>query len=143
MTEIARAELTMQKRVAAAQARRISAEDAARWGLINEVVPDGTVLDAVKQAGDAITSVQSLQRQHVLQQEALAKAERAYDFAVQRYQAGLGNQISVLNTESQLIAQRRLAVDLQARALDTRIALATALGGGWSDDTPQLQPRPH
>ena len=59
------------------------------------------------------------------------------------YQAGLGNQISVLNTESQLIAQRRLAVDLQARALDTRIALAAALGGGWSDDTPQLQPRPH
>ncbi len=104
---------------------------------------NGTVLDAVKQAGDAITSVQSLQRQHVLQQEALAKAERAYDFAVQRYQAGLGNQISVLNTESQLIAQRRLAVDLQARALDTRIALAAALGGGWSDDTPQLQPRPH
>jgi len=104
---------------------------------------NGTVLDAVKQAGDAITSVQSLQRQHVLQQEALAKAERAYDFAVQRYQAGLGNQISVLNTESQLITQRRLAVDLQARALDTRIALAAALGGGWSDDTPQLQPRPH
>ncbi|BDR08901.1 efflux transporter outer membrane subunit [Comamonas thiooxydans] len=96
---------------------------------------NGAVLDAVKQAGDAIASVQSLQRQQLLQTESLSKAERAYDFAVQRYQAGLGSQITVLNTETQLINQRRLAVDLQARELDTRVALAAALGGGWSDDT--------
>lgn len=99
---------------------------------------NGTVLDAVKQAGDAIASVQSLQRQQQLQTESLSKAERAYDFAVQRYQAGLGSQITVLNTETQLINQRRLAVDLQARELDTRVALAAALGGGWSDDTPAV-----
>lgn len=99
---------------------------------------NSTVLDAVKQAGDAITSVQSLQRQQKLQQESLAKADRAYDFAVQRYKAGLGNQITVLNTETQLITQRRLAVDLQARELDTRVALAAALGGGWTDDTPAV-----
>ena len=100
---------------------------------------NGVVLDAVKQAGDAIASVQSLDRQQKLQQESLAKAERAYDFSVQRYKAGLGTQITVLNTETQLIAQRRLAVDLQARELDTRVALAAALGGGWSDDTGKLQ----
>ena len=99
---------------------------------------NGAVLDAVKQAGDAIASVQSLQRQQQLQTESLSKAERAYDFAVQRYQAGLGSQITVLNTETQLINQRRLAVDLQARELDTRVALAVALGGGWSDDTPAV-----
>jgi crotonobetainyl-CoA hydratase len=33
----------------------ISAEDAARWGLINEVVPDGTVLDAALALADRIT----------------------------------------------------------------------------------------
>ncbi len=99
---------------------------------------NGAVLDAVKQAGDAIASVQSLQRQQQLQTESLSKAERAYDFAVQRYQAGLGSQITVLNTETQLINQRRLAVDLQARELDTLVALAAALGGGWSDDTPAV-----
>jgi outer membrane protein TolC len=99
---------------------------------------NGAVLDAVKQAGDAVASVQSLQRQQ-LQAESLAKAERAYDFAVQRYQAGLGSQITVLNTETQLINQRRLAVDLQARELDTRMALAAGLGGGWSDDTARVQ----
>lgn len=100
---------------------------------------NGVVLDAVKGAGDAVASMQSLERQQQLQAESLAKAERAYDFAVQRYQAGLTGQVVVLNTESQVIAQRRLAVDLRARELDTRIALMQALGGGWQDDTASVQ----
>ena len=100
---------------------------------------NGAVLDAVKEAGDAIASVQSLGRQQALQSESAAKAEQAYDFALQRYRAGLSNQITMLNAESQVITQRRLGVDLQARQLDTRIALMKALGGGWSDDTANLQ----
>ena len=100
---------------------------------------NGTVLDAVKLAGDAIASVQSLERQQKLQSESLTKAERAYEFAVQRYKAGLASQIVVLNTEGQVINQRRLAVDLRARELDTRIALMAALGGGWQDDTASVQ----
>lgn len=96
---------------------------------------NGVVLDAVKEAGDAIASAQSLARQQQLQADSLDKAERAYDFAVQRYKAGLASQVTVLNTESQVIAQRRLDVDLRARALDTRVALMKALGGGWQDDT--------
>ena len=93
------------------------------------------VLDAVKQSGDAIASVQSLGRQQSLQAESLRKAEQAYSFAVQRYKAGLATQITVLNTETQVIAQRRLAVDLKARELNTRISLMKALGGGWQDNT--------
>ncbi len=104
---------------------------------------NGAVLDAVKEAGDAIASVQSLGRQQALQTESVAKAEQAYDFAVQRYRAGLTGQTTVLTTENQVIAQRRLAVDLQARQLDTRIGLMKALGGGWSDDTAQLQISQH
>lgn len=100
---------------------------------------NAAVLEAVKEAGDAIASVQSLGRQQALQTESVAKAEQAYDFSVQRYRAGLTGQTTVLTTESQVIAQRRLAVDLQARQLDTRIHLMQALGGGWSDDTAQLQ----
>ena len=99
---------------------------------------NGALLDAVKEAGDAIASVQSLARQQALQGEASAKAETAYDFAVQRYRAGLGNYLVVLNTESQVLAQRRMAVDLRARQLDTRVLLMKALGGGWVDDTGPL-----
>lgn len=96
---------------------------------------NGAVLDAVKEAGDAMASVQSLVRQQSLQNEAAASAEKAYRFAQQRYGAGLGNYLVVLSTESQVLAQRRLAVDLRARQLDTRLQLMKALGGGWTDDT--------
>jgi len=94
---------------------------------------NSAVLNAAREAGDAIASLQSLALQQQLQAESLAKAERVYDLAVQRYRAGLSSQLTVLNAETLLIAQRRLAVDLRARALDVRIALMHALGGGWED----------
>ena len=49
----------------------------------------------------------------------------------------------VLSTQTQVLAQHRQAVALQARALDVRLALMAALGGGWSDDTPALQVAAH
>ncbi|BEU96551.1 efflux transporter outer membrane subunit [Acidovorax sp. DW039] len=100
---------------------------------------NGAVLDAVKEAGDAMASIQSLARQQALQDDAVASAEKAYRFAQDRYRAGLGSYLVVLSTESQVLAQRRLAVDLRARQLDTRLVLMKALGGGWTDNTDTLQ----
>ena len=99
---------------------------------------NGVLLDAVREAGDAIGSEYSLLRQQAEQVAALASAEKAYAFSVQRYQAGLSAYVVVLNTETHLLAQRRLAVDLRARQFDTRVALMKALGGGWTDDTAAL-----
>lgn len=90
-----------------------------------------TVVDAVREAADALTSQASLRRQRAEQAQAQSGVEAAYDLAQQRYRAGLGNYLLVLNAESQVLAQRRLAVDLAARTLDTQAALMKALGGGW------------
>lgn len=94
---------------------------------------NASVLDAVREAADAIASVRSIEQQGRDQAEALAGAEAAYSLALQRYRAGLGTYLVVLNAESQWLAQRRAAVDLQARRLDTGLALYKALGGGWSE----------
>ena len=51
---------------------------------------------------------------------------------MQRYSAGLGNYLNVLSSETAVLAQRRLQVDLAARALDTQVALVRALGGGYA-----------
>ncbi|WP_414654455.1 efflux transporter outer membrane subunit [Ideonella sp.] len=96
---------------------------------------NATVLDAVREASDAISSLQSLARQRKEQADALAGAQKAHGLALQRYRAGLGSYLIVLNTESQWLAQRRQAVDLRAREIDTGVALLKALGGGWADDT--------
>lgn len=92
---------------------------------------NASVLDAVRDAADQVSSAQSVARQQAQQREAQAAAEGAYDIAVQRYRAGLGNYLNVLTAESTVLAQRRQAVDLAARALETQVGLARALGGGW------------
>ncbi|VTU23312.1 Toluene efflux pump outer membrane protein TtgF precursor [Variovorax sp. SRS16] len=92
---------------------------------------NATVLDAVRDVADQVASAQSIGRQQVEQRDAQAAAESAYDIAVQRYRAGLGNYLNVLTAETTVLAQRAQAVDLAARALDTQVALARALGGGY------------
>ena len=115
--------------------QRLRAQLAGRQAELDGAIAqyNSAVLDAIKGAGDAITSVQSVARQQALQAEAASKAETAYDFALQRYRAGLGNYLVVLNTENQVLAQRRARVDLQSRALESRAVLLNALGGGWDD----------
>jgi NodT family efflux transporter outer membrane factor (OMF) lipoprotein len=92
---------------------------------------NSTVLDAVRDVADQVTSVQSVVRQQAQQRESQDAAEAAYDIAVQRYSAGLGNFLDVLTAETTVLIQRREGVDLAARALDSQVALARALGGGW------------
>lgn len=95
---------------------------------------NAAVLEALHEAGDAVAAVRSVARQQAEQRQAETAAEGAYDIAVQRYRAGLGTYLNVLSAESTVLAQRRLGVDLAARALDARVALYRALGGGWQAD---------
>jgi NodT family efflux transporter outer membrane factor (OMF) lipoprotein len=94
---------------------------------------NSVLLDAVKEASDAISSSQSLQRQQQEETKALAFARSAYDIYVVRYSAGLINQQMVLNAQNQWLAERRTAIDLLARELDNRVVLMKSLGGGWRD----------
>jgi NodT family efflux transporter outer membrane factor (OMF) lipoprotein len=96
---------------------------------------NGAVLEAIRETADAVASLQSIARQQVEQRQAETAAEGAYDIAVQRYRAGLGTYLNVLSAESAVLNQRRLGVDLAARALDARVALYRALGGGYTPDT--------
>jgi NodT family efflux transporter outer membrane factor (OMF) lipoprotein len=88
-----------------------------------------TVLQAVQEAADQIASSRSVARQRAEQQAAQQSAESAYKLALERYQAGLGGYLTVLNAESAVLAQRRSAVDLQARSVDAQLGLIKALGG--------------
>jgi outer membrane protein TolC len=99
---------------------------------------NAAVLDAIRETADSLASAQSITRQQNEQRQAQAAAESAYDIALQRYRAGLGTYLNVLSAETAVLAQRRLAVDLEARALDTQVALIRALGGGYRESAPAL-----
>jgi NodT family efflux transporter outer membrane factor (OMF) lipoprotein len=92
---------------------------------------NAAVIDAVRDVADQISSLQSIARQQTEQGQAQTSAESAYDLAAQRYKAGLGTYLVVLNAEANVLNQRRAATDLKARALDTQVALIRSLGGGY------------
>ena len=93
---------------------------------------NGTLVDAIHDVADQISSTRSVLRQQREQAAAQASAEAAFDLATQRYRAGLGGYLTVLNVESNVIAQRRLTTDLRARAIDSQMLLVRALGGGYA-----------
>jgi len=93
---------------------------------------NAAVLDAIHDAADQMASAQSIARQQAEQRQAQASAESAYQIALQRYKAGLGTYLNVLTAENSVLAQRRLAVDLAGRALETQVALVRAFGGGYA-----------
>ena len=95
---------------------------------------NAAVIDAVHDVADQIASSQAIVGQQAEQRAAQEAAESAYEIAVQRYKAGLGNYLNVLTAETAVLAQRRLAVDLAARVLDTQVALIRALGGGYAPE---------
>jgi len=92
---------------------------------------NSTLLEALHDVADQLSTLQSLDTQIARQKAAQASAERSYELALKRYKADIADRLSVLNVESNLIAQRRASVDLQARWIDSRLRLVRALGGGF------------
>ncbi|MFL6661844.1 MAG: efflux transporter outer membrane subunit [Rhizobacter sp.] len=97
---------------------------------------NGALLRALREVADEVATLQSLERAQRAQDEATKSAESAYDLALQRYRAGLGNFLIVLTAEQNVLTQRRASTDLKARHLTAEATLARALGGGWQGEPP-------
>lgn len=94
-----------------------------------------TVLDAVRQVADALDGLRLLDREKAEQRQAREAIDAAYDLAVKRYKAGMGNYISVLIAQTGVLTQARLDTDLRIRAYQLDASLANALGGGYAPAT--------
>lgn len=90
-----------------------------------------TLLLALRDVADQITTYRALQPQLQEVQLALQSARAARDLALRRYQSGLGNYLTVLNTETTVTTQEIQRSLLQQQALSARAELARALGGGF------------
>ena len=99
-----------------------------------------TVLDAVREVVDRVASLRSVDTQNAEARAGLSAAEEAYDVAVARYRAGLGNYLQVLSAETQVLDQKNLGADLRYRELDVSIDLIRALGGGFEQTPPAKRP---
>lgn len=92
-----------------------------------------TVVNAAQDVAEQLTRVAALGREQAAVTSALSASEEAYRLAALRYKAGLSTNLTVLAVQTQVLAQRRAAADLNARRQDLQIALIRALGGGFAE----------
>ena len=97
---------------------------------------NAALLRALREVADEASSLRSIERQQLEQADASSAAQAAFDLSLQRYRAGIGNFLVVLNAESNVLVQRRSSADLKARHLAAEVGLSRALGGGWRGDAP-------
>ncbi len=93
---------------------------------------NGALQRALREVADELTGLRAIERQQIAQREATAAANAAYELALQRYRAGLGNFLVVLAAQTNVLTQRLADTDLKARHLASEVALVRALGGGYA-----------
>ncbi len=90
-----------------------------------------TVLTALANVESALVAVRQTSDQRQRQRDAVAKAQRAFEFAQAQMAAGTVNILTVLNTENALFSAQDTLVQVEYSYLHALVDLFTALGGGW------------
>lgn len=83
----------------------------------------------------ALNARAGIDAQWQAQQEVQTQAERALRLAEQRYRAGADDLLNLLDTQRTLYAAEDQSAQLHLARLQAGVALARALGGGWSADS--------
>ncbi|MGU7769101.1 efflux transporter outer membrane subunit [Burkholderia sp. MR1-5-21] len=90
-----------------------------------------TLIGALSDVATQVTQIRSTDRQLVDARQALDAQTSAYQLAVVRYQAGLNQQLQVLNADDNRLAAETAVVNLEMGRRNLQIGLIKALGGGF------------
>lgn len=91
----------------------------------------GSIVQAFADVEKALVGIRYLDQQRQWQEEELQQAQRAFDLAQNRYQAGAEDLLTVLETQRTLYAAQDLQVQLRLSRLTASVGLYKALGGTW------------
>ncbi|BBQ03219.1 hypothetical protein BSFA1_83470 (plasmid) [Burkholderia sp. SFA1] len=94
---------------------------------------DQTLVNALADVATNLSQIHSTDTQLVDANVAQDAAHSAQQLALTQYRAGLANQLTVLNAETNALAAERAVANLKMDRRDQQIALAAALGGGYTD----------
>ena len=92
-----------------------------------------TVLQAAREAENAIVAFQSFRGQNAILAESVSAAMRSTDLALLRYREGFADYQRVLNAQQAQFNQQGRFVANKGNELRSLIALYKALGGGWQN----------
>lgn len=91
-----------------------------------------TVLDSFREVEDALVQLDVMQREAVVQQQALASARDSLRLIENQYKAGTVDYLSVASIQATALSNERNALTLLGSQLTASVQLIAALGGGWS-----------
>jgi NodT family efflux transporter outer membrane factor (OMF) lipoprotein len=90
------------------------------------------IMEALSDTENALSAIRHLDEAGPFQARSLLQAERAFEGAKLRYQAGTGDYLALLEAQRALYAARDQAVQYRLARLQARVGLCKALGGGWT-----------
>jgi multidrug efflux system outer membrane protein len=90
-----------------------------------------TVLQAIREAENALQGSQILERRQTAQDQALAAARKTFDLSVKRFNQGLVSFLDVVDAERTRLDAERAANAIRGERLAVAVALAKAVGGEW------------
>ena len=90
-----------------------------------------TVLEALREAENALQAAAILERRQTAQDQALAAARKTFDLSVKRFNQGLVSFLDVVDAERTRLDAERGANAIRAERLAVAVALAKAVGGEW------------
>jgi multidrug efflux system outer membrane protein len=94
------------------------------------------LLTALREVEDALSDVQERQLQGDAQAASRTAAARAYVVAQARYDRGVSNFLDVTDAQRNSLAADRAAVQIRTQRLLATVAVARALGAGWTPQAP-------
>jgi multidrug efflux system outer membrane protein len=97
---------------------------------------EGRLLTALREVQDALSDVQQRQQQGDTQVEAQQAAARALLVARARYERGVSTYLDVTDAQRSALAADRAAAQIRTQRLLAAVAVARALGGGWTQQAP-------
>jgi NodT family efflux transporter outer membrane factor (OMF) lipoprotein len=90
------------------------------------------VIDAMRDVVHASTSLKSISSQIAAQNDVLRALGDTHRIALDRYNHGLGDALSVLEAETPLLIQKNVKTDLDERRLELTLEMIQSLGGAPS-----------
>ena len=94
---------------------------------------ENRLLTALREVEDALSDAQQRQKQGDVQAEAQAASSRALQVAQARYERGMSTYLDVTDAQRSALAADRAAAQIRTQRLLASVAVARALGGGWSE----------
>ncbi len=90
-----------------------------------------TVLTALQQVEDELSSLRILEQQARAEDTAVAAAQHALDVTLNEYRAGTVAYTAVVTEQTILLTDQQAALGVQQSRFVASVALVAALGGGW------------